>query len=165
MRNPIFHFLWQLTIRFIIAFRLKNRIPTKISAPSWRYNTPHSLAHKKSRLLLFSSFVGYDAHGIGGFVRERFNHFSETFWAQVFEEPFDVWTRESFVGVEAERSVLNDDWPFGMFKCKVDFCSWDLEGVSLQFWYYMKVLLQLTFWVWKSNYLPSIWLNSSSFFF
>ena len=135
MRNRVLYLLWQLSIGLIISFRLKNRIPPKISATTRLHNSPLSLAHKKSRLLLLCSFEGDDAHSITRLIRERFNHFSEAFWSYVFEEPFDVWARKSFVGVETEGSIFNENWPFGLLKGNVDFFSCDFEGISLQLWY------------------------------
>jgi hypothetical protein len=79
------------------------------------------------------------------------DHFSETLWANVFEEPFDVWSWEAFVSIEAEGGVFDKNGFLGLFEGNVGLLSGDFFRVALEFGNWIDKSVRSTFSVWKSN--------------
>ena len=90
MRNRVFDLFWEFSISFIVALRLENRIPAEISTSSWLNDWTWSFANEEFWLFKVCTHVSYDAHGIACFIWEGFDHLSQSFRPDVFEEPFDV---------------------------------------------------------------------------
>lgn len=135
MGNCILHLFSQLSVSFIVALRLKHWIPAEVSTASWLDDSPFSLAHEKPRLLLLCSLVGDDAHSVDSFIWERLYHFCKALRSYVFKEPFDVWSRQSLIGIKAKGGVFYKDRSFGLLVCDVGFFPGDFKRVSLQFRY------------------------------
>lgn len=165
MWNCIFHLLWQLSIGQVVAFRLEDWIPTEVSTASWLDDSSWRSADKKTGLLLFRSFVGDNAHRISSFIRERLNHLGKSLRSNIFHKPLDIWPRQSFISIEAKRSIFYKHWLFDLLIGNISFLNCNLLRITLQLRNCIILNLRSTFSFWKSNSLPRIWLNSSNFFF
>lgn len=117
----------------LISLWLENRIPTEISASSGLNDRPGGFANEKFWFFEIGTHEGDDAHGIGGFVGERLDHLCQTFGSYIFEEPFNVWSWESLVGIKAKRSIFDQDRFVGLSECLKGFFLSNFLWLSLEF--------------------------------
>lgn len=133
MGQLVLDLLGQLGVGLLESFGLEDWVPSEISAAAWFNNGSWGLANKELRFLQIWAHKGDNAHGITCFVWEWLNHLGQSLWTYALKEPFDVGSWESFVGIEAERCILDQDWFFGLFECNHGLVSCNFQGLPLQF--------------------------------
>ena len=135
MRYCVLLLLWKLSVCLIVSLWLENWVPSKISTPSRLHYRTWSLSNKKLWLLKVSTHICNYAHRITSFIRKWFNHFGKTFRTNIFEKPFNIGSRKTFVSIETKRSVLNKYRFLSLLKSKSCFFGSDFSWFSLKFWY------------------------------
>ena len=133
VRYLILYLLVQFCVRLFVTIWLKYRVPSKISTPSWFHYSPGRLPDEQLWLLQFRTHVGYYAHRKSSLILERLDHFSQTLRSNAFEEPFDVGSRQSIVGIIAKRSIFDEDWLFGFFEGDLNFIFGNFFRIALKF--------------------------------
>jgi hypothetical protein len=163
VRNLVLDFFGQFGVGFGIAFGLENGVPAEVPTASGLDDGSRGLSDEKLWLFEFCAHVGDNAHSVACLVLEGLDHFGESFGTDVLEEPFDVGSWESLVGVVAEGGVLDEDGLVGVLEGDDCLFRGDFFRLALEFGDCVEDELRSTLSFLKSTSSPRICLNSSSF--
>ena len=131
----VFDLFIKLCVCFLVSLRLKDGVPSKVSASSRLDDWSWSFTDKKHRLFELWAHICDNALCVSCFIWEWLNHFCKTLWSYIFQKPFNIWSWKSFICIKAQRSILNKYCFLSLFKCNISFLFSNFFWITLKFRY------------------------------